>query len=71
MESTYPGGYAILSGTSMAAPHLTGLAARLWQTGAAHPAEATRELLHEYAKTHDLAKTGDDNASGWGMPVMP
>jgi len=69
IESTFrDGGYAILSGTSMAAPHIAGLAARLWQKDAAHPAQATRFLLHEMA--HDIAPAGDDGATGWGMPVM-
>jgi len=69
VESTYPDGYAILSGTSMASPYVAGLAARYWQFGAAHPAEATRELLHSFAKSHDLPPAGDDDASGWGLPI--
>ena len=69
VESTYPGGYAILSGTSMASPYVAGLAARYWQFGAAHPAEATRELLHSFAISHDVPPAGDDNSSGWGLPI--
>lgn len=48
IESTFKDGdYAILSGTSMAVSHVAGLAARVWQHEAKHPAAATRALLHE------------------------
>lgn len=67
IESTYGGGYAVLSGTSMAAPHVAGLAALLWQATAEYPAAATRELLHDHAQ--DILPIGDDEASGWGLPV--
>jgi len=69
VESTYPGGYAILSGTSMASPYVAGLSARYWQFGATHPAEATRELLHSFAQSHDIPPVGDDDASGFGLPI--
>lgn len=59
-------GYAVLSGTSMAAPHVAGLAALLWQTEEEHPAEATRLLLHKYAAS--VGDPADINASGWGFP---
>ncbi|MEX2090512.1 MAG: S8 family peptidase [Candidatus Paceibacterota bacterium] len=62
------GGYAILSGTSMAAPHISGLAAKLWQKDAEDPASATRDLLHQFSV--DLQPLGDDDASGWGMPRL-
>jgi len=54
------------SGTSMAAPHVAGLAALLWQTEEEHPAEATRLLLHKYAAS--VGDPADINASGWGFP---
>ena len=60
--------YATLSGTSVAAAHIAGLAAKEWQTDAEHPAEATRELLHQFSQ--DILPLGDDNASGWGMPQL-
>ena len=69
IESTWKdGGYAILSGTSMAAPHISGLAAKLWQKDSLHPAEATRNLLHQFSK--DLLPSGDDDDSGWGLPTL-
>lgn len=66
IESTWKdGGYAILSGTSMAAPFISGLAAKYWQFTADNPAESTRTLLHDNSK--DIGDLGDDDASGWGF----
>ena len=66
VESTWNNaGYVIFSGTSMAAPFVSGLAAKYWQSGTPAPATATRELLHKLA--NDLAPNGDDNASGFGL----
>lgn len=61
------GCYRVLSGTSMAAPHVSGLAAKLWQGSA----EATRAFLQERAKLVDIDVKGDDSASGFGMAVGP
>lgn len=69
IESTWKdGGYVILSGTSMASPHVAGLAAKIWQTEAENPALETRNLLRQFA--HDLIPLGDDNDSGWGLPTL-
>lgn len=69
IESTWNnGGYAILSGTSMASPFVAGLAAKYWQSTADDPMTATRDLLHSFAG--DLLPLGDDDASGFGLPTV-
>lgn len=69
VESTWKdGGYAIMSGTSMSTPHISGLAARLWRTDALNPAAATRDVLHNHSA--DLLPLLDDDASGWGLPRL-
>lgn len=67
IESTWPNNeYRKLSGTSMATPHLSGLAAKLW-TG---NAETTRNHLQGIARRHDLDQPGDDPATGYGLAVV-
>ena len=64
IESTYIDGcYVLMDGTSMAAPHVSGLAAILWQGSA----EATRSYLQSTAV--DFSPDGDDPATGFGQPI--
>jgi subtilisin len=66
IESTYKDGcYTYMSGTSMATPHVSGLAAKLWQGSATE----TRDYLRSIAK--DIWTVGDDTATGFGLPIAP
>jgi subtilisin len=59
------GCYTTKSGTSMATPHVSGLAAKLWQGSAS----STRAYLQNISK--DIWTSGDDSATGFGLPVAP
>lgn len=74
IESTwYNGGYATISGTSMATPHISGLAAKIWSSNKSMTNNQLRVELQNRAKLYDInggygASTGDDYASGFGFP---
>ncbi|GHH97693.1 S8 family peptidase [Neobacillus kokaensis] len=74
VESTwYNGAYNTISGTSMATPHVSGLAAKLWAENKSWSNVQLRTELQNRAKTNDIkggisAAAGDDIASGYGFP---
>ena len=70
VESTWKdGGYVILSGTSMATCHITGLAAKLGQKDAEDPDSATRNLLKTFSGDL-IPPVGEDDNSGYGFPHL-
>lgn len=60
------GCYKLGMGTSYATPHVSGLAAKIWDGNAL----STRAKLQSSAMLHDLDVPGDDNATGFGMPTV-
>jgi subtilisin len=73
IESTWSdGSYNTISGTSMATPHVSGLAAKIWAANTSLSNVQLRAELQNRAKLYDInggigATTGDDHASGFGF----
>jgi len=63
--STYIGGYATLSGTSMASPHVAGTAALVWKANPTWSNDDVRTQLQETAE--DLGAVGWDSEFGYGL----
>lgn len=76
IESTWKdGSYNTISGTSMATPHVSGLAAKIWAANPGWSNVQVRTELQNRAKQNDIkgglsAASGDDNASGFGFPLV-
>ncbi|MDR7000568.1 S8 family serine peptidase [Neobacillus niacini] len=74
IESTWNDGtYNTISGTSMATPHVSGLAAKIWSANPSWSNTQLRQELQNRAKSNDIlggsgAATGDDYAAGFGFP---
>lgn len=71
----HDGGYATISGTSMASPHAAGLAAKIWAQSPSASNVAVRNELQRRAIAKDIlsgsgAGYGDDIASGFGFPTV-
>jgi thermitase len=63
--STYPSNsYTYMSGTSMACPHVTGVAALTWSLFTNYTRDQIRKLLRR--STDDLGETGFDRYYGYG-----
>ncbi len=60
-----PNGYNYYSGTSMAAPHVAAVAAKIWSHKPSMTADYVRSILENTAE--DLGTEGRDNHYGWGL----
>lgn len=66
VNSTYPGNsYRSLSGTSMATPHVSGVAALVWSHYTSCTATQIRNALN--ATAEDRGSAGRDTRYGWGI----
>jgi len=64
--STLPGGsYGVKSGTSMACPHVAGVAALIWSANSSLPNQEVRNKLAQTAV--DLGAPGRDTSYGFGL----
>jgi subtilisin family serine protease len=59
------GGYAQLSGTSMASPHVNGVIALMLEACDVLSADQVKQIIYDTA--HDLGSSGKNNTYGWGM----
>ncbi len=69
VQSTLPGGkYGFMSGSSMAAPHVSGLAAQIWAANGSLTNGQLRNILATTAaSSHDLGAAGRDVEYGYGL----
>ncbi|MGG4444251.1 S8 family peptidase [Brevibacillus fortis] len=76
IQSTWNnGGYNSISGTSMATPHISGLAAKIWASNPSWSYQDVRVELQNRATSNDIkggsnSTTGDDISSGFGFPTV-
>jgi serine protease len=63
--TTGPGNYAFFDGTSMATPHVSGVAALVWSHVPTRSNDQIRQALQ--ATAEDLGAAGRDNAYGYGL----
>lgn len=63
--TTGPGNYAFWDGTSMATPHVSGVAALVWSHDTSWTNQEIRDALTSTAE--DLGSAGRDNAFGFGL----
>jgi bacillopeptidase F len=59
------GGYGFFSGTSMASPHINGVAALMREANPDISVEQIKQIIYDTA--FDLGSAGEDNDYGWGM----
>ncbi|MDY0022986.1 S8 family serine peptidase [Arenimonas caeni] len=65
VSSNQGNGYAYYDGTSMATPHVAGVAALVWSANPSWTAAQIREALAVTAE--DLGTAGRDTSTGWGL----
>jgi len=66
VRSSMPGGgYGLMSGTSMASPHINGVVALMREAAPDISVEEIKEIIYQTA--YDLGDPGEDNSYGWGM----